>query len=154
MTISKFAQYSRKERQIEIIRLREQIALYKFLRFFLFPLPILGILMVLLSFNADSPIALIQLADQVAGQMFSLPMIILFTHPWYLLISILLFSFAGFLFTGYFIRSFTYDLNLIEIYQMKEIAELTGKQFDLKQECLKRSMPIPKSKEIDSVEVK
>ena len=30
----------------------------------------------------------------------------------------------------------------------------TGKQFDLKQECLKRSMPIPKSKEIDSVEVK
>lgn len=145
MTLSKFAKYSRKERQIEIIKLREQIALYKFFRLFLIPLPILGILMVLLSFNADSPIALIQLADQIAGQMFSLPMIILFTHPWYLLISILLFFVIGFLFTGHFIRSFTYKLNLIEIYQMKEIAELTGKHFDLKEECLKRSMPLPKT---------
>ncbi|HFG7030871.1 TPA: hypothetical protein ACGIK9_003370 [Acinetobacter baumannii] len=145
MTFSKFAQYTRKERQIEIIKLREQIAQYKFFRLFLIPLPILGFLMVLLSFNANSPLALIQLADQVAGQMFSIPMIILFTHPWYLLISILSFFVIGFLFTGYFIRTLTYKLNLIEIYQMKEIAELTGKHFDLKQECLKRRIPIPKS---------
>lgn len=50
-----------------------------------------------------------------------------------------------------------YSKEALSIFEGNEktlLQNSTGKQFDLKQECLKRSMPIPKSKEIDSVEVK